>query len=326
MRLHENPELYSQAIQAAAEAFNLPEIYIEKDYWVTLALHKIFTAETKDFAVFKGGTALSKCYQLIERFSEDIDIVVVNSPGESNSKLDKKVKRVGKEVEEVLPEVKIEGITNKRGMIRKTAHGYNKLYEGEFGQVREHIILETTWFGNPEPWVHKEVSSYISDMMKSKPDLQYLIQDYNMEAFEVRVLDIKRTFCEKIMSLVRFSRQEKPYEDLANKIRHIYDIHMLLKDNELEDFFENDDFERMLNEVGEEDTVSFKNNNDWLSEHPAKALIFENSQETWDKISSTYHREFKDLVIGELPSEDSILETLNKVSLRLAEIRWDLEE
>ena len=42
-----------------------------------LVLHRIFQSETGAFAVFKGGTALSKCHRLIERFSEDIDMVVI---------------------------------------------------------------------------------------------------------------------------------------------------------------------------------------------------------------------------------------------------------
>ena len=47
---------------------------IEKDAWVTLILRMIFNSEISEFLVFKGGTSLSKAYNLIERFSEDIDI------------------------------------------------------------------------------------------------------------------------------------------------------------------------------------------------------------------------------------------------------------
>jgi predicted nucleotidyltransferase component of viral defense system len=50
----------------------IPAIYVEKDYWVTYALFTIFNNEIGKDTVFKGGTALSKCYNMIERFSEDI--------------------------------------------------------------------------------------------------------------------------------------------------------------------------------------------------------------------------------------------------------------
>lgn len=78
MNLHTNKELFTQAITATAQQMKIPEIYIEKDYWVTLALKTIFQSELTTDAVFKGGTALSKCYHIIERFSEDIDLCVLN--------------------------------------------------------------------------------------------------------------------------------------------------------------------------------------------------------------------------------------------------------
>ena len=55
--------------------------------------------------------------------------------------------------------------------------------------------------------------------------------------FSVRVFSKERTFAEKIMSLARFSFSEDPYTDLASKIRHIYDLHMMLKNPEIESFF-----------------------------------------------------------------------------------------
>jgi predicted nucleotidyltransferase component of viral defense system len=65
------------------------DIYVEKDYWVTLALHTIFQDEIGKETVFKGGTALSKCFGMIQRFSEDIDLVVLRKEGESGNQLKK---------------------------------------------------------------------------------------------------------------------------------------------------------------------------------------------------------------------------------------------
>ena len=70
MNLHTNNKLFQDAVVATAQQFNIPEIYIEKDYWVTFALHTIFHSAIANDAIFKGGTALSKCHKLIERFSE----------------------------------------------------------------------------------------------------------------------------------------------------------------------------------------------------------------------------------------------------------------
>lgn len=54
----------------------LPEQAVEKDYWVTVMLQLIFDSELSNHIIFKGGTSLSKNGNLIERFSEDIDLSV----------------------------------------------------------------------------------------------------------------------------------------------------------------------------------------------------------------------------------------------------------
>ena len=81
-----------------------------------------FQNEIGKTTVFKGGTALSKCFHLIERFSEDIDLVVLRKENETGNQLKTKIKKISNCVSNVLPEIEIEGITNKLGMIRKTAH------------------------------------------------------------------------------------------------------------------------------------------------------------------------------------------------------------
>lgn len=47
---------------------------IEKDWWVCMVLRAVFQSKYKDQIIFKGGTSLSKAYQIIERFSEDVSM------------------------------------------------------------------------------------------------------------------------------------------------------------------------------------------------------------------------------------------------------------
>ena len=77
----------------------IPETYIEKDYWVTYALKTLFQSDIASQAVFKGGTALVKCYHAIERFSEDIDVVVLRNAGETDNQLTNKIKAISKAVQ-----------------------------------------------------------------------------------------------------------------------------------------------------------------------------------------------------------------------------------
>jgi len=324
MRLHTNIELFKDAVSATSQRKGIQEIFIEKDYWVTLILKTVFENEIGKETIFKGGTALSKCNSLIKRFSEDIDLVILRNPEETGNQLKKKLKTISKCVEQVIPEIKIEGITNKKGMIRKTAHSYEKQFSGKFGQIRNFIVIESSWLGNYEPYEKGMVSSMIYEIMKETGQ-QKLINEYEMNPFEVNALSPKRTFCEKIMSLVRFSNSDNPINDLRNKIRHIYDIHFLLKDNAVNTFFNSVDFDKMLQAVGNDDIQSFKNNNEWLKEHPVSAIIFDKPEFIWEQLENIYNTGFKELVFGEFPANNEILETLEIVSERLKKIEWKIE-
>ena len=69
-------EFRKSSIQNTAYEEGIRSEAVEKDWWVTLALKALFTSKYKDYMIFKGGTSLSKCWRLIERFSEDIDIAL----------------------------------------------------------------------------------------------------------------------------------------------------------------------------------------------------------------------------------------------------------
>lgn len=324
MNLHENKTLFRQAVQFTADQMKIPAIYVEKDYWVTYALFTIFNNDIGKDTVFKGGTALSKCYNMIERFSEDIDLVVLRREGETDSKLKSKLKAISTVVETVLPEVTIEGITHKMGMNRKTAHSYNKEFKGDYGQVRDVIILESTWLGYYEPYTTKGIVSFVGQMMLDNKQSD-IAKENGLLPFDLLALEPIRTICEKIMSLVRFSYGEKPMDDLKKKIRHTYDLHQLLKQEEFINFFHSKKFDDMLQKVANDDVASFRNNNKWLNHHPNEALIFKDLESVWNELKSIYSGDFKNLVYGELPKEEAVLETLKMIQERLKTISWTIK-
>ena len=65
-----------ELINQMHEETNLPQVIIEKDLWVTALLRALFALPYAGNLSFKGGTSLSKCFNLIERFSEDVDIAI----------------------------------------------------------------------------------------------------------------------------------------------------------------------------------------------------------------------------------------------------------
>jgi hypothetical protein len=324
MKLHQNIALFRDAVRVTAQQMNIPPEFVEKDYWVTYALFTIFNNEISKDTVFKGGTALSKCYKMIERFSEDIDLVVLRREGETDSKLKSKLKEISTVVETVLPEVNIEGITHKMGMNRKTAHAYSKEFKGEYGQVRDVIILESTWLGFYEPYTTKSIVSFVGQMMLDNKQSD-IAKENGLLPFDLLALEPIRTICEKIMSLVRFSYGENPIDDLKKKIRHTYDLHQLLKQDEFAAFFHSKDFDKMLLKVASDDVASFRNNNKWLNYHPNEALIFRDLENVWNELKTIYNGDFKNLVYGELPKEEATLKTLKMIQERLKAISWTIK-
>lgn len=323
MRLHEDNTLFRQAVQLTADQVKIPAIYIEKDYWVTYALFRIFQDEIGKEVVFKGGTALAKCYDLIERFSEDIDLVVLRREGETYSRLKSKLKTISTVVADFLPEVAVEGITHKKGMNRKTAHRYAKSFTGKYGQVREVIVVESSWLGYYEPFTTRRIISFVGKMMLSN-NQEKIAADHGLLPFELRTLEPVRTICEKIMSLVRFSYSEEPITQLKNKIRHTYDLHQLLRQTEFSDFLQSAAFDEMLLKVAQDDIASFRNNNAWLAHHPGKALFFASLENIWKELAPVYTGDFSNLVYGDLPAETSVLDTLQRIKDRLGSVSWSV--
>ncbi len=205
MKLHQDKKLFRQAVQFTAQQMNIPDIYIEKDYWVTFVLFTLYKNEIGKETVFKGGTSLSKCFGLIDRFSEDIDLVVLRKEGESNNQLKNKIKKITDVVSAVLPEVEIVEVTRKRGMNRKTAHTYTKEFNGNYGQIRDVIIVEATWLGNCEPYFLHKISSYIYEMMKAT-NQEDLAKEKN--SFEEMGIDF----------------EEKAFYDILKALAHKYDF------------------------------------------------------------------------------------------------------
>jgi len=82
----------------------------------------------------------------------------------------------------------------------------------------------------------------------------------------------------------------------------------------------------MLLKVAQDDVVSFKNNNDWLKNHPVNSIIFGNPEKVWEELKNTYDSDFKNLVYGSFPKETELLETLILIQKRIASIDWNIEK
>ncbi len=316
MTLHNNQELFSELITQTSELLGIPEIYIEKDYWVTYVLHSLSELDEamRDKVVFKGGTSLSKAHKLIERFSEDIDLAVI-ADGMNGSQ----TKRLLKDLEQRLAGAPFVALpdhpqVSKGSEYRKSAHAYPQIKEGNFGDAANVIILELNTFAHPTPNSMMLVSTYIHDFLSEKK-AESIIADYALSPIKISVLDLERTLCEKISAIARASYEGAA--ELQKKIRHFYDIYLLLQQAEMQAFVESSAFDVMMDIVKKDDSDNMQFHKDWASKDLLDAPVFQETSATFTRLHAYYHRTFKMLVYGELPNLGEIERTMLHLGDRL---------
>ena len=317
MKLHEVAESYLELIQATAEYQGIPAVYVEKDYWVTRVLQRLHASDHKQEIVFKGGTALSKAHRLIERFSEDIDLAArTRDMGDSRRK--NLIKAVEKTITQDLVYQEGHPLESKHGRFRKTAHAFpTQTKAAEWGQVADTILVEINALADPEPAALMPIASLVHDFLATT-ERGDLIEEFEFAPFDILVLSVERTLCEKIMGLVRAGYEDNAVDDFRRRIRHFYDIVMILHQPVYREFVTSEAFLRLIEDVKAADKLSMPNAAVWLDLPVTDAKVFADTEALWQAIKSEFHGSFKDMVYGdELPSDDDVLEALSTIKTAL---------
>jgi predicted nucleotidyltransferase component of viral defense system len=223
MNLHANTADFTALITFTAKHFNIIPAFVEKDYWITLALSRLSQSENVENAVFKGGTSLSKGYRIISRFSEDIDIAIINENLSGNA-LKTKIRNIEKEITIGLTEIVEDGVTSKGSMFRKSIFEYPTLLGKVDSIIPNRMIVEINSFANPYPNVKQDITSFIAEYLKVSNQTT-VIDEYGLQPFLLNVLDKRRTMIEKLVSLFRFSFAENARRSLSAKMHHFYDLY-----------------------------------------------------------------------------------------------------
>lgn len=124
------------------------------------------------------------------------------------------------------------------------------------------ILIEVNTFANPYPFEIKSVSSFIYDFLL-RQNAEDVIEEYELQPFLLPVLDKRRTLTEKIVSLLRYSLAQDYIKEMSAKIRHFYDIHFLINDAEVYQYFTSDDFLRDFTSLFTEDQERFEQPDGW---------------------------------------------------------------
>lgn len=317
MRLFEHPE-FEQAILSAEEHFRsrgLRAAVIEKDYYVTEALRLISMAGAARI-IFKGGTSLSKGWNLIDRFSEDIDIFL--DPQAFAPALGKNA--INRELKKLRDAIAAHPALTLLVQESQTIGGFGRIdrlsYEQRFGgpgEIANRVLLEIGTASGRRPVETRELRSFLAQFLK---ETGRTLGAEDESGFSMTLLHFRRTFVEKMFAIhgkiELFKRDNRPIGSYA---RHYYDLYRLARMPDVIAMLKSSEYAEIRNDYDRISTTFFARDY-----HPPEALSFAHSDALFppdnlrDEIGKQYEAQCRILCYGTYPSWSDVQEKF--VSLR----------
>ena len=244
MKLFEHKD-FDQAILGAEQHFRARKLrpaIIEKDYYVTEAL-RIIAAAAPNKIVFKGGSSLAKGWNLIQRFSEDIDIFLdplAFKPALGKNAIDRELKNL-RDAIVAHPAFTFIAAESKTigGFGRNDRFSYAQRFGGA-GEVANRVLLEAGAASGREPSTVVELCSYLGQFLE---ETQTSLGAEDEGRFPLRLLHFRRTFVEKMFAIhgkVEILKREKT--PLGTYARHYYDLFQLSEQAEVIAMLKSDEY------------------------------------------------------------------------------------
>jgi len=227
--------------QETARQMGLPAVAVEKDWWVVCTLNIIFSMDCAGSLVFKGGTSLSKGWNLIQRFSEDVDLAIDRKHFGFEDELSKQeIKKLRKLSYSFLTEyftpelqtlfiqagfsevkVKCTKVTNHDQDPLIIEIYYPKLTETNDTYLKPGVLVEVGCRSLKEPFTVCSFKSMVAENFNER--------SFADSPISIPVVNPERTFLEKIFLL--HEEFQKPSGKIrVNRLsRHLYDIEKLSK-------------------------------------------------------------------------------------------------
>ncbi|NQV97708.1 MAG: nucleotidyl transferase AbiEii/AbiGii toxin family protein [Acidimicrobiaceae bacterium] len=220
--LREDPDAFDALRDRTAERLKVDPGAVEKDYWVTEVLRSAIAPFVGvDDLVFKGGTSLSKAYGIIERFSEDIDVIIVCQ--QTGHALKRLLRAVAQRASDELG-VGYEHEDEGKGFLNAR---YSYTARRSVGFLTPGVLFEMGSRGGPSPNEQLPIRSLMSQVAGETDPTA--VEDYaDLAVFQITVLAPERTLAEKLAFLHHRSTVGD-YDKLREGARHLYDSAMLLK-------------------------------------------------------------------------------------------------
>ena len=224
--LHDDKSLFRQVVLLTSEGLGIDSGIVEKDYYVTAFLKSLVARQPQ--IIFKGGTSLSKCYNLIKRFSEDIDLNLEcdKRPTESQRR------HLKENIISTIEEFGFELTNPNQVRSRRNYNRYVIDFPSVFGSpaLKQYLVVETSVFMRAYPSRKMNASSFVYEYLK-QINRDDIIFQFALEPFELNVQSIERTFIDKLFALGDYYIDGR----IMEHSRHIYDLHKMYDVIEIDD-------------------------------------------------------------------------------------------
>jgi len=326
----ERAEIFRQT----GKKINLSEVAVEKDWWVTAVLRALFALPYAENLSFKGGTSLSKCYNLIERFSEDVDIAINREffgfLGDTFT-----IKQISKNLRkatckfirnnlqfDLACQMETNGIPNDLFSFRMNITPITTVdpekvfvdYKSVFNTspyIKNTVILEISGRSMKEPLQKVEIHSFID---------KYFPQAYFAEkSFEVNSVVPERTFLEKICLLHEEFSKTNEQMRVERMSRHIYDLAKMIDSSIADNALKDKDLFKSI--VAHRRMFIAKKDFDYNTLNPKTINIIppESIIELWKE---DYEKMQRTMIFRESLTFSEVIDKITKLNKKIKGIGW----
>ncbi len=316
-------------LNATENQIGLPAAAIEKDLWVTCILQLLFCLDSHDDFLFKGGTSLSKAGNLIQRFSEDIDIAVNSALfGLTGDLTKKQIKRLRKEsslfVEQQLAP-KLENVIQSHNLSqflevsvepegtgdatypepRRIYVKYPSVVSKRYDYLKNVVVLEVGARSLMEP----TIPLYVQSMVETNyPNIRTSVQNPL-----ITTAAPKKTFLEKACLLHELFSANEHADKADHRSRHLYDLERMMDMTFAVDAIKDDD---LWNSIQHHRSIyTSVKNVDYTRDFRKEIMLVPptNVLSTWEE---DYHYMCETMIYGEKPTFDRLLVKIHELEER----------
>jgi len=319
-------------LQEISNKKGLAPFAVEKDWWVAQTLATIFDMKVGEHLVFKGGTSLSKAWDLIDRFSEDVDLAIDRQfLGFEGDLTKKQITALRKAANSYISEtffIELQNEFIKKGFqglkweIIKTTESdqdpliINLYYPNSIdtpGYIQPRVQIEIGCRSLIEPFSTQKIASLI--------DIEFPDTIFSQPASLIPTVNPERTFLEKIFLLHEEFSKPKEKIRVERLSRHLYDVYQLsltpfaeiaLSDKELYQTIVKHRFK--FTKVGDID----------YNLHQPQTINFIPSIDIIEAWKVDYKTMQEQMIYGDSPSFETIISKLSELKTKLNNLDWQI--